>query len=156
MTKAFAGAAFCALITLAPFTAFGADMTQDQKDVRAVVETMTTAFQDGQIDQVMTAYEPLATILFEPLTPMSDREAQIAAFHQMAGLSPVFTYAGHEVVVTGDIALHIAPWTMTGQMPDGTDIAQEGLSVAVLRRQPDGSWKMVIDNPHGSHLIPAK
>jgi hypothetical protein len=28
-----------------------------------------------------------------------------------------------------------------------------GLSVAVLRRQPDGSWVMVIDNPYGDAVL---
>jgi len=43
----------------------------------------------------------------------------------------------------------IAPWSMAGTTSDGQEIQQSGLSVAVLRRQADGGWKMVIDNPHG-------
>ncbi|MES0883117.1 helix-turn-helix domain-containing protein [Roseibium sp. SCP14] len=39
--------------------------------------------------------------------------------------------------------------------PEGNSIKGEGLSIAVLRRQADGSWKMVIDNPHGSRLLSA-
>jgi ketosteroid isomerase-like protein len=27
------------------------------------------------------------------------------------------------------------------------------LSVAVLRRQPDGGWKMIIDNPYGDAVM---
>jgi ketosteroid isomerase-like protein len=42
---------------------------------------------------------------------------------------------------------------MTGKSPDGQEIKQSGLSVAVLRRQADGGWKMVIDNPHGGRLL---
>ena len=68
--------------------------------------------------------------------------------------SHVFDYpSGHEVIVNGDIAIHIAPWSMTGRTPDGQDLAQSGLSVAVMRRQADGSWRMVIDNPHGGRLL---
>jgi len=58
-----------------------------------------------------------------------------------------------EVFASGDIALHIAPWKMTGQAPDGTPFDQNGLSVAVFRRQADGAWKMVIDNPNGDALL---
>lgn len=52
----------------------------------------------------------------------------------------------------GNVALHLAPWTMTGTLPDGTPVSQTGLSVAVMRRQPDGAWRMVIDHPYGDHL----
>ena len=71
-------------------------------------------------------------------------------------MNPAFTYSGHDVIVTGDIALHIAPWQMKGKAPNGTEIVQSGLSVAVLRQQPDSSWHMVIDNPHGQILMENK
>ena len=29
----------------------------------------------------------------------------------------------------------------------------EGVAVDVIRRQPDGSWKMVIDNPWGPAIL---
>ncbi len=63
------------------------------------------------------------------------------------------SFAGHEVIVNGDTALHIAPWSMSGTGPNGAAVEQSGLSVAVLRRQADGGWKMVIDNPHGQMLL---
>ena len=63
---------------------------------------------------------------------------------------------GHEVISAGDIALHLTPWKMTGVAPDGSPINGAGLSVAVLRRQPDGKWLMVIDNPFGDAILHAK
>jgi len=128
-------------------------MTQDQTQVQALVKTMTDAFMAKNITAVMQSYEPGAVIAFEPGTPISDPGAMAAMFTAMSGVNPVFDYNGHEVMVSGDTALHIAPWQMTGTGPDGTEIQQSGLSVAVLRRQADGAWLMVIDNPHGSRLI---
>ncbi|NRB17861.1 MAG: SgcJ/EcaC family oxidoreductase [Rhodobacteraceae bacterium] len=128
-------------------------MTQDQTQVQALVKTMTDAFMAKNITAVMQSYEPGAVVAFEPGKPISDPEAMAAMFTAMSGVNPVFDYAGHEVMVSGDTALHIAPWQMTGTGPDGTEIQQSGLSVAVLRRQADGAWLMVIDNPHGSRLI---
>lgn len=145
-------ALLCLTIT-EPLAAGESAMTKDAEAVRAVVEEMTAAFQDGRIDAVMEAYEPGAAILFEPGEPLTERAAVREAFGQWSAVNPVFDYAGHEVVVAGDIALHVAPWEMTGRTPDGQEVRQSGLSVAVLRRQPDGSWKMAIDNPHGARLI---
>lgn len=71
------------------------------------------------------------------------------AFTQFAAMNPKFTFTGHEIYISGNIATHIAPWTMVGQMPDGTKIEQSGLSVVVLRQQADGSWLMIQDNPSG-------
>lgn len=60
-----------------------------------------------------------------------------------------FTFQGHEVIQAGDVALHLAPWHMTGVGPDGKPMTGDGLSVAVLRRQPGGHWLIVVDDPFG-------
>lgn len=133
-------------------TAEGEISMQDQAILTAI-ETMTSAFEAGNMDRVMQSYEPKAAIAFEPGQPISDAAMARAAFEGFAQVNPEFTYSGHEVIRTGDIALHIAPWSMVGQTPDGQEIQQSGLSVAVLRQQDDGSWRMVIDNPHGAHLM---
>lgn len=126
----------------------------DEAKVQATIEKMTAAFQQGQIEAVMSAYEPGAAVAFEPGQPITDPALLRQMFGGMAAAKPVFTYSGHEVIVSGDTAVHIAPWQMTAHTPDGQEIRQSGLSIAVLRRQSDGSWKMVIDNPHGARLLP--
>ena len=154
MKHAFAWAMALGLSLPTFTTAEGQTMTDDQKAVLATVEHMTGRFMAGDIPAVMDSYESKATVVFEPESPVSEAEKLVAMFTGMSGVSPVFTYpAGHEVIVNEDIALHISPWSMTGKTPDGQELAQQGLSVAVLRRQPDGGWKMVIDNPHGGHLL---
>jgi len=129
-------------------------MKKDEANVQAAVEKMTVAFQDNEIETVMSAYEHGAAVVFEPGQPVTDEQQLRQMFSAMAAAKPVFTYSGHEVVVSGDIAVHIAPWRMTAHTPDGQEIVQSGLSIAALRRQADGSWKMVIDNPHGARLLP--
>jgi len=129
------------------------EMTTDQKDVLALIRTMTGSFEKGDIDAVMQTYEPNQSIAFEPGVPVSDSAVSRTIFEQFHALSPEFSYSGHEVIVEGDIAVHVAPWRMTGTDPEGNRISDSGLSIAVLRRQADGGWKMVIDNPHGSRLL---
>lgn len=148
-------AAAAALMTLtSPIFAEGNnDMTPVQKDVLALIQSMTHSFEKGDIDAVMQTYEPNQSIAFEPGQPVSDSALSRKLFQEFQSLSPKFSYSGHEVIVEGDIAVHVAPWKMTGTAPDGKPVTGEGLSIAVLRRQPDGSWKMVIDNPHGSRLL---
>lgn len=128
-------------------------MTTEQKNVLDAVEKMTEAFQNKDIDRVMASYEPKAVIVFEPATPISDSNTQRELFKQMSMLNPIFTYSGHEVFIAGNIATHIAPWTMVGTTPDGTKVEQSGLSIAVLRKQKNGTWLMILDNPHGQFLM---
>lgn len=128
-------------------------MSIDKKDVLSVIENMTASFHNGDIEGVMASYEKKATVMFEPGKPVSDPAILREMFKGFFELNPKFSYSGHEVFISDDIAVHHAPWTMTGKAPDGTEIKQSGLSVAVFRRQPDGKWLMVIDNPHGQILM---
>lgn len=153
MKHAFAWLTALALAIPQISTAESETMTQDQQDVLNAIQTMTSNFQGNDIAGVMASYETEATVVFEPGSPVSDMAQLEQMFAGMAAVNPVFVYSGHEVIVNGDIAVHIAPWSMTGKTPDGQELAQSGLSIAVLRRQPDGSWKMVIDNPHGGRLL---
>ncbi len=134
-------------------TAKGNTMKQAQVEVQAAVLAMTEAFHAGDIEGVMRSYADKATIVFEPGSPLTDKAQQRAAFEGSFAIKPRFSYAGHEVFVAGDTAMHIAPWTMRGTAPDGSEISQEGLSVAVLARQSDGAWKIVLDDPHGGALL---
>lgn len=139
-----------------PQTSQTGEKTMNKKDeaaVQAAVDKMTSAFEKNDVDTVMNAYEPGAAVVFEPGQPVTNEQQLRQMFGGMAAAKPVFTYSGHEVVVSGDTAVHIAPWQMVAHTPDGQEIRQSGLSVAVLRRQADGTWKMVIDNPHGARLL---
>ncbi len=128
-------------------------MTDDQQNVLAVIEHMTNAIQKGDIEGVMATYEDTAVISFEPGIPVSGPAVLREMFQGMIAANPRFDFGGSEVIVAGDIAVHFMPWTMQGTAPDGSQIEQGGLSVAVLRKQTDGSWRMVIDNPHGQRLM---
>lgn len=128
----------------------------DQKDVLTAILAMTESFHRKDINGVMASYEPNAMIVFEPEKPVSDSSSIRQGFLGFFAVNPIFTYSGHEVFVTGDIAIHFAPWLMKGKTPDGGDVKQSGLSVAVLRRQPDGKWLMIFDNPFGQHLLEKK
>lgn len=128
-------------------------MTEEQQNVLNAITKMTEAFQNKDIDGVMACYEPKAVVVFEPESPISDTNVLREMFTGMSIANPVFTYSGHEVFITGNIATHIAPWKMTAIAPDGTEIKQSGLSVAVLRKQEGGKWLMILDNPHGQFLM---
>jgi ketosteroid isomerase-like protein len=51
------------------------------------------------------------------------------------------------VLVADDVALAVSAWSMTGAAPDGSPVIKDGRSADVVRRQPDGSWKVLIDSP---------
>lgn len=128
--------------------------TMDQKaQIKSTVDAMTSAFNKGDIAGVMRAYEPEAVVVGQPGVSVSGTEALRAMFAGFVAAKAQFTFVGHEVIQAGDIAVHLTPWRMTGVAADGSAIAGDGLSVAVLRRQAEGRWLMVIDHAFGDSLL---
>jgi len=121
--------------------------------ILSTIDDMTGAFHQGDIDGIMRTYEAGAVVIGEPGRPVSGTPALRAMFAGFIAAKARFTFLGNEVIQADDIALHLTPWRMAGVAPDGTAIAASGLSVAVLRRQPDGRWLMVIDDPFGDALL---
>jgi hypothetical protein len=46
-----------------------------------------------------------------------------------------------------DLALVIGDWSFNGTGPDGEPVPLAARNADVLRRQTDGTWRFVIDNP---------
>jgi uncharacterized protein (TIGR02246 family) len=127
--------------------------TAEQNEVMKVILDMTGSFHEKDLKGVLASYEPNAVIVFEPEKPVSGVDAISQGFMGFFDVNPKFEYSGHEVFINGNLAMHFAPWAMTGKATDGTEIKQSGLSVVVLRKQQDGKWLMVFDNPFGQHLL---
>ena len=54
------------------------------------------------------------------------------------------------ILNTNDIALVTTEWSFNGTDPDGEHVHISAKSADVLRQQPDGTWRFVIDNPWGT------
>lgn len=121
--------------------------------VQATIDAMTAAFAKGDIDGILSTYEPGAVVVGSPGAPVSGSPALREMFMQFVALDPKFTFIDHEIVEAGDIALHLNTWKLEGRAPDGSPVEQGGLSVVVLRKQADGRWLMVIDHPYGDHIM---
>lgn len=135
-------------IAFSALQARGGDRKMEENKVLETIETMTSAFARGNIERIMSTYEAGATVIGAPGTAFSGDAVLRAMFADFIAAGVAFKYGQHEVVVSDDIALHLMKWTAPG--PEGD---QSALSVAVLRRQDDGSWKMVIDHPFGDGVM---
>lgn len=123
--------------------------TKDTSEVLITIDRMTNAFAKGDINEIMSTYAPEAVVVGEPNKPVSGAPALQAMFASYIEAGVAFTYGAHEVIIAGDTALHLMKWTAS--QPNGEETS--ALSVAVLRRQQDGTWKMVIDHPFGDSVM---
>ena len=98
----------------------------------------------------MTLYEPEAAFASQPGSlahGLSGVRESLAAFIAMKGTLDLKLT---RVLQAGGLAFVAGVWSFSGTGPDGTAVTLTGRTGDVLRRQADGSWRFVIDNPGGT------
>lgn len=107
------------------------------------------AFNAGDLDALMALYEPAASLIPTPGQLVSGTEAVRAALAGYLAVKGRLAIETHRIVPAGDVALMYGRWTLTGTGPDGAPITMGGRNTEVVRRQPDGGWRYVVDDPFG-------
>jgi uncharacterized protein (TIGR02246 family) len=117
-----------------------------------VLEVVAQAINSGDVDAQMAIYEPDAYFNFElgPEGPVTGIQAIREAFTGFLAMKPNITMKLISCNQAGDIAVVRNAWHMTCTGQDGNPMEEmTGQSVSVLRRQPDGNWLVLVDNPYG-------
>ncbi|WP_165845605.1 YybH family protein [Streptacidiphilus pinicola] len=106
----------------------------------------------GDLDGLLALYEPQAVVV-EPTGSLREGTAAVRAhLARLLSLRPAMTLLATRTVVAGELALGTSHWRCDATGPDGAAIRMESHSAELSRRQPDGSWLMLVDNPWGAVL----
>ena len=115
-----------------------------------LLKSIVDGINTGNIEALMSLYEPDAAFASQPGTlahgPAGVR-GSLAAFLAMKGTLDLKVT---RVLEAGGLAFVAGIWSFTGTGPDGNSMTLTGRNGDVLRRQTDGSWRFVIDNPWGT------
>ena len=104
----------------------------------------------GDVDGALALYEPDATFAPQPGAQVSGLDAIREALSQFAALKPTLEGEIEKVLEAGDVALVTNRWSLKGTGPDGGPLEMAGVSADVMRRQPDGTWRILVDDPWGA------
>lgn len=104
----------------------------------------------GDVEGLVGLYELDAVFQPGPGAVFRGHDQIRQSLSEFIAISPQISYDGdHNIVEAGEIVLVASHWSMTATAPDGTTVRDGGISADVLRRQADGSWLIVIDQPRG-------
>ncbi len=112
---------------------------------RLVCEAITA----GDIEAALALYESTATFVPQPGQAVTGTEAIRQAMSGFIAMKPKLVLEDVKAVRSGDIALLYSRWFMTGTGPDGNSVNMSGRGREVVRRQRDGTWRFIIDDPNG-------
>src|SRR5687767_10867997 len=109
-------------------------------------KTLAAAFNTGDVKTVLSMYDFNGIIVPEPGKPVSGKnkfEEAIKAILSVKGTMEINTVYCLE---TGDLAVGRSEWNIK----DGNEVKISAKGIEVMKRQPDGTWKIIIDHAFGA------
>lgn len=112
------------------------------------------AMNRGDIEQVMALYSDQTVFVQAPgkavVTGLPNLRQVIGEF---LATEPDMRVELKQFVQADDVAFFTVRWHLKGKDADGKPIEMSAYDGNVLKRQPDGRWVTVIDNPfHSEHI----
>ena len=121
---------------------------------RRVDEIFQEAMNEGDLDKAMALYDENAVFVQEPgkpaITGLDNIRKVIGEFQ---AIKPKLKVEVVQFVEADDVAFYTLKWEIEGTSPEGEKIQMSSYDGNVAKRQADGSWKTIIDNPFHAHHI---
>jgi len=118
-----------------------------------VIAQLVTALNACDLEAAVALFEPGASFVIKPDVVVSAAAGIRQALEGFMALKPTLTIKAQQVVQAGDVAQYCARWSMKGTDPTGAAVQLGGRSSSILRRQPDGRWLFLVDNPWGTDIV---
>lgn len=99
------------------------------------------AIRAGDLDTLMSLYESGASMPNQTGEVRTGAELIRQDLEPFAAMKPDMKLKLNKLIQAGDIALMHSEWAAT------SPAAMSGRSIEVARRQADGTWRYVIDDP---------
>lgn len=107
-------------------------------------------FKAGDLDGLVALYEDNAALAIQPGQVLTGKPAIREGVNGFLGMQGQFSMEPRVAVEGIDLALLCSNWTLAITGPDGQPTTLAGCAIDVVRKQPDGTWLIAIDNPWGT------
>lgn len=105
-------------------------------------------FNARDLDALLALDEEGAALAPQPGVVVTGHAAIREALGGFLGLNGPIAMTTKTSIPAGDLVMLHAEWTRDGTGPDGSPIPLAARTSEIARRQADGTWRYVIDNPY--------
>ena len=117
-----------------------------------VDQLLLNALEQGDLDSAITLYEPTAKFVVSPEQVVTGHAPIREVLQGFIDAKATFDIEAITAVLStdGTVAVTRLKGSSTSQGPDGELVTNSLHTVEIVRKQTDGSWLFIIDDPSGA------
>jgi len=108
--------------------------------------TLAAAFNTGDVSTVLNMYDYNGIIVPEPGKPVSGKQKFEEAIKAILSIKGKMEIKTVYCLQSGDVAVGRSEWNIT----DGKEVKISAKGIELMKQQPDGTWKILIDHAFGA------
>jgi ketosteroid isomerase-like protein len=105
------------------------------------------------LESALTLFELGAAFVIKPGVVVTGQSGIRQALEGFMAVKPTLAIEAQQLVEAGDVAQYCARWSIKGTDPSGHPVQLSGRSSSILRRQSNGAWLFLVDNPWGTEIV---
>lgn len=124
------------------------DLATEEAAIRRTDAAWLAAASAHDLDRILPFWADDATILPPGAPAIVGKDAirkYVSSSFATPGFSIIWTTEKVDVSESGDLAYSSGTDHISLNTPDGKPVTEENRAVAIWKKQPDGSWKCVMD-----------
>jgi uncharacterized protein (TIGR02246 family) len=116
------------------------------KNASEVHKSLAAAYNTGDLNTVLTMYDTSGVIVAEPNNPVAGKEKFETAVKAILSIKGKMEIKTVYCLEAGDVAVGRSEWSIR----EGDEIKVAAKGIELLKRQADGTWKVIIDHAFGA------
>lgn len=109
-------------------------------------------FNAGNLSSLVDMYETEACFVVQPGQIICGLKNIRQCLQDFIALNGNLESQVKGVIQTSNLALVNTIWSFKGTGPNGKPVNISGRATDLLRQQPDGTWRILVDNPWGTDM----
>ncbi len=125
----------------------------DRTDPEGFVKYFRNCIYRGDLKGALNCFDSEATYIERDGQEIKGLDNIEKALESICSWKPEIKGIKQRVTIVGDIAIWIDKYAVKAKMPNGDPIEMEGVTACILKRNSEGNWLWLVDNPFAANDI---
>jgi len=125
----------------------------DRTSIEGSARYFQNCVRNGDVENAIDCFDDQAIYVTGIGTFVTGKENIRKAIEQVCALKPDLQAQRSTRFTVDNITSWVDEWTLKAILPDGTKLDLKGTSSDILKKQTNGNWVYLVDNPYGADYL---